>query len=620
MGNEESFRWNLEQLKKQSKDLLKMANRGVPAAVKRFEELGLRGTTESGGGFQLSQAQFVIARSAGFDSWQKLRIRVEHDVEAAFFDAIRKGDVRGLKRLGREFPQMLQQREHRSGLLPIQLAAFEGKRELVDLFLRLGANPTQGNPPIRSQSHALYYAESRGFDDIVQLIRQWLAKKRRHTETAQRLCDAIRCHENESVARMLLTDPSLVKATEFGNSSGLDGGDSVLHFAIEHDNVHAVELLIDAGASLTEKCLRGRTAIRRALSFLVGFGHRPGLDKALDYQARFRIATLLLERGAKRDLWVECCLGNMPGVEALVAADPRAVNRTVNPTNAAGGFAMDHFPLSGAAGGGHLEIVDFLLRHGADANAAYRLTDCAHLDRGAPLELAVRNENIELATLLLEKGADPDTSRYACSNAMQTAIATGNNPLIDLLLRKGAAIGFDGKLDLQWSNGQNIMQQSAYLQMSQAPGLELALQCLISAAREGTPALLELSLRRLPAIPEDLMFSLLESVTEMWRIYVAGDSKVKSEDYFECLNLLLGGGVDPNATSLRGETCLHRLSRMTPYPSEEHRICFAEILLEKGANPNLCDELEVISPLSLAQRSGLNRLYEVLAGAGAGAS
>jgi hypothetical protein len=64
----------LEQLRRQAKDLLKELHSGKPDAVGRLRESGPEIDVPP---FKLSQAQFVIAREYGFESWPKLKRQVE---------------------------------------------------------------------------------------------------------------------------------------------------------------------------------------------------------------------------------------------------------------------------------------------------------------------------------------------------------------------------------------------------------------------------------------------------------------------------------------------------------------------------------------------------------------
>ena len=72
---------NLEQLRNQAKTLLRAAKAGDPAALRRFRALPAcagKTTAEIGAlALALHDAQSVIAREHGFDSWNALRERVE---------------------------------------------------------------------------------------------------------------------------------------------------------------------------------------------------------------------------------------------------------------------------------------------------------------------------------------------------------------------------------------------------------------------------------------------------------------------------------------------------------------------------------------------------------------
>ena len=72
---------NLEQLKRQAKDLLRSARANDPAALARFRILAAFGGMSEADlarrTLALHDAQSVIAREHGFESWNVLRERVE---------------------------------------------------------------------------------------------------------------------------------------------------------------------------------------------------------------------------------------------------------------------------------------------------------------------------------------------------------------------------------------------------------------------------------------------------------------------------------------------------------------------------------------------------------------
>src|SRR5580700_5054969 len=69
-------RANLEQLKKQAKSLLAAARSLEPNAIQRFEAV-LIGRSLKPDAIALHDAQFVLAREYGFESWTALKQEVE---------------------------------------------------------------------------------------------------------------------------------------------------------------------------------------------------------------------------------------------------------------------------------------------------------------------------------------------------------------------------------------------------------------------------------------------------------------------------------------------------------------------------------------------------------------
>ena len=121
---------DLEQLKKLAKTLLKSARVGDPRVTIRFDVLGLapgsisneasssdsdESPIESADAnvsqdphrqWKLADAQLMIAREKGFESWKKLRRFIEDHVADDFFAAVSEGRLRKVKLLLDEFPKL----------------------------------------------------------------------------------------------------------------------------------------------------------------------------------------------------------------------------------------------------------------------------------------------------------------------------------------------------------------------------------------------------------------------------------------------------------------------------------------------------------------------------------
>jgi Ankyrin repeats (3 copies) len=120
---------NLEQYKKQAKDLLKNSKAGDPEALRRMQEYHRSGKVRPDSPrahtLTLADAQFVIAREHGFDSWPKFVRQIaissgENSLDAVWKsaeDAVVTGDLQTLERLLREHPQLLREQQPRSSWL-----------------------------------------------------------------------------------------------------------------------------------------------------------------------------------------------------------------------------------------------------------------------------------------------------------------------------------------------------------------------------------------------------------------------------------------------------------------------------------------------------------------------
>lgn len=130
--------------------------------------------------------------------------------------------------------------------------------------------------------------------------------------------------------------------------------------------------------------------------------------------------------------------GDLARVELLLGADPLL-------TDAVSDDGVS--PLGLAASSGQPEVLEFLLKSGADPNAAPRD------EMGVtPLHLAVAHQqpekSLQMATALLLSGADPNVQQHGGWTPLHEAAALGRAKILVLLLDHGAnpnAVTADGK-------------------------------------------------------------------------------------------------------------------------------------------------------------------------------
>ena len=348
---------NFEQLKKQAKDLLKAYRSGDPEATADFS---VHPREISAGEAKLADAQLVLSRHYGFDSWPKLRKEV---AGRQLRSAIWGRDLKSTRLAIEEEPSALNERGPHPRFggepAPIQIAAERGDRQIVELLLDSGADPDGG-------------IEGYGWSAL-QLAAHW-----GHTHIAELLIDrgaavdiftCVLLGDVDRATALLSVDSSLATA------SGLSGAPP-LHQATSPE---IARLLVDHGAPLDTVDANGNTPLASA----IGRGDRSR-----------SVAQFLFEKGSPADPCLVAALGKYAQLSDLIQSDPEAVRFIGN----IGLNAVSGTPLHAACHHGHQLIVELLLESDADPNA--------RADSGqTPLHLC---GDAGIARLLVEAGADPN--------------------------------------------------------------------------------------------------------------------------------------------------------------------------------------------------------------------
>ena len=168
-------RHDLDQLKRQAKELL-AAFRGGQTDASTEVDAHYRGADPAT--FELHDAQLVIARAYGFESWPKLKAYVDGVTVTRLAEAVRAGDLAAVRAMLDARPELVhmdmsEHNEHRA----LHYAVLDRNPQMVRLLMDRGADPFKGIWPHRDATRALTIATERRYDDIVAIIKDALSQR-----------------------------------------------------------------------------------------------------------------------------------------------------------------------------------------------------------------------------------------------------------------------------------------------------------------------------------------------------------------------------------------------------------------------------------------------------------
>ena len=169
---------NLDQLRRQAKDLLDAFRSGHAEAT---HEVQAHYHGADPAGFALHDAQLVVARAYGFESWPKLKAFVDGITVRRVVDVIRSGDLDAVQSMIQARPEivhldMAENDEHRA----LHHAVLQRQPEIVRFLMQQGADARKGIWPHRAATTAFTLASERGDDEIVGII---VEEERRRSAT-----------------------------------------------------------------------------------------------------------------------------------------------------------------------------------------------------------------------------------------------------------------------------------------------------------------------------------------------------------------------------------------------------------------------------------------------------
>jgi hypothetical protein len=309
MKRELPSRPNLEQLRIQARELLKAHQSRHPEAIRRIQESHPRLSTPApSASLRLSDAQLVIAREYGFESWPKLKAHVDRcqleEVLGQFKKVFENDDVGLFRQLLERYPALKAKINEPIAHFDAPLINCAQSPEMFDAILEAGAE-------INAKSR--WWAGGFGF---LHTARPELAKHAIERGAEVDMHAAARLGMIGRLRELIGANPELVHAR---------GGDgqTPLHFA---NTVEVAEYLLAHGADINARDVDHEST---PAQYMLG--------------DRKEIARYLVQRGCHTDILLATALGDENLVRKHLDADPQCVRTRVS---------HEYFPMVGGKAGG----------------------------------------------------------------------------------------------------------------------------------------------------------------------------------------------------------------------------------------------------------------------------
>jgi len=595
------------QLRKQAKELLKRYRAGDAAAfaeVERYER------DADPARFVLADAQRVLARAYGFPSWTRLKQHVDGVCVKAFCEAADAGDVATIRRLAKSRPELVN--VGRGGdfgeRTALHFAVLNRDEDMTRALMELGSDARKGFWPHRDATSAHTIAVDREYGEIVAIIEQAEARRRKEwsppgatiDSKTDEILKAIAEDRCDDATCLLESDVSLVGACD-------DRGVTPLHCAARAHSPKMVAWLLDRQAAVDARAsfdvqantyhvpnISGKTPLDYA-AIVAGWSANdrffPFLENAQVEPARFHeTARLLRSKGAELTPRAAVAMGDSQAVLKL-HREGRLMNEV-------------HFYRGGlisiAVRVNRFDMVRMLLDLGLDPDEPAIPVDDGSRSWGMPLWFATLCGRHEIAKLLLARGADVNAIVYACGDSLCIADSTQDEKMRALLLEHGARVTVEHVA--RYGNRETAKAildgttPAQSLDVQNPSHTELAEQMLWAAA-SCDAQIVRMCLPHIGRKRDDA-----------WWNYILMHATLP-----DSLKLILEHGVDPDVVGGIGFTTLHHLATV------EEPVVLAEILLDSGASLHQRDSVLKSTPLGWACRWGRIELAELYLKRGADA-
>lgn len=616
---------SFRQLRKQAKELLKSYRAGEPDAA---AEVGQFEADPDPATFALVDAQRVLARAYGFSSWTKLKQHVDGPDVKDFCEAVDAGDVATVRKLVKVRPELVNIARGGSfgERIALHFAVLNRDAEMTRVLMELGSDARRGFWPYRDATTAFTIASDREYHEVVAIIQQEEDRQRKQrslpnatiSSKTDEIAKAILEDRCDEAIRILESDLSLVGACT-------NHGATPLHLAAWKHNPEMVGWLLDRQALVdAENPVDGRafnysatadlgktpldyaaivagwSANEKYFGWSANDDRFPYLENARRDPARFQeTVDLLLSNGAELTPRAAVAIGDQQAVLRLHRED-----RLHNEINMCRGGL-----LAIAVRVNRIDMVTLLLDLGLDPDEPATPADDGTTSWGFPLWFAAMCGRYEIAELLLARRADVNAIVCASGDPLCQAYATRDEKMKALLLKHGARLTVENLADGDRETAKAILEgrvPAQSLNVADPTPTQLAEQ-LLWASAGSDPEIVRMCLPHVRRKPND-----------PWWAYVLMHARLR-----ESLQLVLDHGIDPDVGKKGDPTPLHHIAtdyvNATGHVSEEQRRAFATMLLDAGASFNRRESLLQSTPLGWACRWGRVELVKLYLKRGADA-
>jgi ankyrin repeat protein len=575
---------DLNQLKRQAKELLDAYRSSAPEAIAEVEAYHPTATPDT---FALHDAQFVLARSYGFESWPKLNAAVDGVTAARLHDAVERGDISTARQLLDRRPEIVDL--GRGEMRAIQMAVLRRDLPMTTLLIERGANPDGGIWPNRDATSPYVLARDRGYDEITAILdaerrRRGARGPGRPTEITRQLTQAWQSGSEPAVVAVFDAHPELATMRP-------PDGLTMLHRAAGQGALLLMQWLLDHGADVHSKTEQGWTPLDYAAT-----GH--GGEWLFDTETFTRVAALLLQHGAELSPLSAAALGRWDYLERRSKADLETKG-----------------VLEAAVKGNQPDVLRRLLDLGLDPDERVQVGSIAEQtwSAGGPLFWAVVLSRIDMARLLLDRGADPNADVFTAGSAAYRAYVGGNAEMIALIEGQGGWIhpgpaGYARQTEI--ARKMLAGEIDAHLVPDDFHGHTVAEQLLWGGASSLSADIVRMALEHVDWKPDDPRWFWI-----LWRPVPGHEDYTPQQqhDASECFKLMLARCGPHHRAPGYGQTMLHEVIARDGGVG----VALATILLDAGARLDVRDTLLESTPLGWACRWGRVDLVKLLLARGA---